>query len=564
MRAFIANSRFPVAVAAAVLLLCSVPSCRPSYSPNDRRPEGDPTQTEQLLDAALDMIQPERLGITAQLDVANSRLNDWLAAVEKATPLPETDAQSVAGTRALLEKARLSTDQLDRLTAEKFDERDVRHIRNCLLLKRSVDSVLQGAGREIDQPDQDRYLDRAVQLFYYTVRNVALEDDEKLPLPLFRVLLFGRGTAEDRAWVFASLLRQLRIDAVILRASNARPAAGDDAAGRGDERWLVGVLLDEAGANGTEKNVYLFDPRLGLPIPAPGDQNATVLVERPATLAQVLEDPAILERLNAGDRRYPITADDLKEPRVEVIGQTSLWAPRMRRLQISLSGRRSAIVYDPLEDSDIGQGMLTRAAEFGQGRWSRDDVSVWPHPESAFFGFEQREGPVAERLAELDRAFNAPVSLAPDPQAKQIKIGAPEREQFKARTAQLTGDYATAIKSYVAIQLANSETQQLPVPADVRQMNAQAAEDAAFWIGVCHMERGDYQAAAVETFPGYMRGHGQQGKWAAEAIYLAAVSLARDGKPRNAVLVLGEAPQQHPQAHGHALLIERWRNLRKP
>ena len=115
---------------------------------------------------------------------------------------------------------------------------------------------------------------RVVALFDLANTMVALagKGEPTIPQSLHDITVIGKGTAEDRAWVFAELLRQGGIDAVILRPhSRADSAAGPDAtaksAGRASEacrRWLVGALVD--------KQVYLFDPTLGWPIPTREDK----------------------------------------------------------------------------------------------------------------------------------------------------------------------------------------------------------------------------------------------------------------------------------------------------
>ena len=61
-------------------------------------------------------------------------------------------------------------------------------------------------------------LERAKNLFDWTVRNIQLDDysPDRPPLFPWETLLFGRGTATERAWTFILLLRQLDIDAALL------------------------------------------------------------------------------------------------------------------------------------------------------------------------------------------------------------------------------------------------------------------------------------------------------------------------------------------------------------
>ena len=61
-------------------------------------------------------------------------------------------------------------------------------------------------------------LSRAKNLFNWTIRNIQLEEDDKDRVPLFpwESLLFGRGTAMERAWIFILLARQQGLDAAVL------------------------------------------------------------------------------------------------------------------------------------------------------------------------------------------------------------------------------------------------------------------------------------------------------------------------------------------------------------
>ena len=77
-------------------------------------------------------------------------------------------------------------------------------------------------------------LERAKTLFDWTVRNIQLEPDEEGRIPQFpwETLLFGRGTAAERAWVYVLLLRQLDIDAAVLAVEPEAGRPGAPAAAR--------------------------------------------------------------------------------------------------------------------------------------------------------------------------------------------------------------------------------------------------------------------------------------------------------------------------------------------
>ena len=181
----------------------------------------------------------------------------------------------------------LPPEEQERLVVPEFQSYDGFHIRDCLWAKRAVDFA---AGKT------HRDLDRAVSLFYYVVRNMHIAD-VRAPLAVFDGMLLGRGTAEHRAWVFAELLRQLRIDSVILRPGSSEPAVGS-------AKLLVGALIGS--------DVFLFDPQLGLPIPSPSDTGDSPLPSRPATLAEVRRDSTLVRQLDVTTKApYPWQAKDL-------------------------------------------------------------------------------------------------------------------------------------------------------------------------------------------------------------------------------------------------------------
>ncbi len=147
-----------------------------------------------------------------------------------------------------------------------------------------------------------RDLTNIVELFDWVIRNVQLESPQvardfadslgidpprwgawRLP---WESILLSRGDAWARAQVAVGIARQLNIPMIILgidRGEDTRP-------------WALAALI--------EGQLYLFDPRLGLPIP---DSSGDGI----ATLNDVLSDPSILDRLSVAENPYPISAQDL-------------------------------------------------------------------------------------------------------------------------------------------------------------------------------------------------------------------------------------------------------------
>jgi hypothetical protein len=87
--------------------------------------------------------------------------------------------------------------------------------------------------------------------------------------------------------------------------------------------WIPGVLI--------EKEIYLFDTRLGLPLPGPNGEGV-------ATLTQVRAQPEILKTLNANPKlAYDVSPEQLKKVEVLVSCSLPAMSPRMKYLHEILS-----------------------------------------------------------------------------------------------------------------------------------------------------------------------------------------------------------------------------------
>ena len=151
-----------------------------------------------------------------------------------------------------------------------------------------------------------------------------------LPLSTYEVYLLGKGTAEDRAWIFVNCLRQLNLDAVLLVP---KPVGDETAGADAAPYWWC------AGFDG---KIYLFDPLAGIAVPSLAkEEGGESTWPGVATLAEAVADPAVLKQLDSADTPYPIRAADLERPGVAIVGETSLWSPRMQALQTEFTGSRA-------------------------------------------------------------------------------------------------------------------------------------------------------------------------------------------------------------------------------
>src|SRR5262249_47024202 len=155
-------------------------------------------------------------------------------------------------------------------------------------------------------------LEQVRQAFDWAMRQVALETRSPDLQPPEFALRLGHGGPHERALVFLALLRQMDFDGCMI----AYP--GKD----GPVYWLAGVLLTDKGA----ATLSLFDPRLGLPVPAPDGGVAT--------LAQLRQQPDLLKRLSAGaPYDYDVTPAQAAKAEVHVVLPLSALSARMRFLE---------------------------------------------------------------------------------------------------------------------------------------------------------------------------------------------------------------------------------------
>ncbi|MBT4867251.1 MAG: hypothetical protein HON53_19275 [Planctomycetaceae bacterium] len=572
--------------ATAVALTSTLPGCNGNDQTTVVEPTADETVSEfgcsDKLDAALNMLRPERLGISTDAETAQLRLNTWLKdcgqEIEAAAP-PGPEIEQ------LLQPI-LSQTQMNRLTADRFVSGDAEHIRNC---------QLHNAMAQQDLGTQESELERVVELFHFCVRNIALhnKDDERLPLTPYEILLFGRGDPRDIAWVYADVLRQLQIDTVIIRptmtavdsdleddaakdsvAEDGDEKASDEKASDADDLWLIGVLLNE--------QVYLFDPRLGTPIPAATDTGKTATVLQPATLSDVQKNDDLLRRLDLGDgQTFPFTAGMLQNVTVEVVGTRSLWTPSMQRLDTSLTGDRSSLVFDGLQDDASAPGLMTRVADFGGETWGKDDVGIWPYPEQQTEAARQRGEGQRKRLSFLKSPLAAPVFVQFDTATQQfrtINFDPSDPENLKAdktknrkhvtyistRISHLLGDYGTAIRNYQKMRIRLLKASRQPQPEEVRNINDRAVDDAAYWIGLCQLDRGNF-SAATSTFRDYLRRYkdNPNAAWTTHCRFMMAISLIEDSADWTEAMYfvedqLEDVELAEPLASRRRFWIKRW------
>jgi len=526
-----ARSTQRLVLSASLLLLlvvsaCDTPSAPPSQTSQVTTEEftSTPEQCERDIDNLLDALQPDRYGISSDQKITVNMLNTWLTQCGEAEDFStdDNDAELRAGLLPEMIEAQTSLNR--------FTDVDAEYLRNSLLIQQLVETTLTNAERTD--------VDRAVALFYKVVRTVELgrETPGMVALEPLQSLLYGRGLAETRAWIYGMMLRQLRLDVVIIRPrSNG---------GRSDRSLLIGVVIPDDG-------VYLFDFNLGVPLASPFDEADSPLPQVPATLAAAREHDAIFRQHDLRGLSYPVTSEQLSDIDVLAIGTSSTWAPRFGKLQSALPIRLE--VYDGLTANSLQeQGLIDRLIAAGQeGVWDAKDIGIWEFPDRTLLGLMTLPPEQQEMLTRLSFVLQGPINVSVDPKTGRFDVlTPPERNLFQARIAYIQGDIGSALQVYLRSRLS------LPHP---RTRNKDTSDWSTYWAALAQYELADY-AVASESAEHYLK---RPGAWRTAAKALQANALAQEGKFAEAAQILEREPVRAPQHLGNQSLVRRWRRLAK-
>lgn len=320
-------------------------------------------------------------------------------------------------------------------------------------------------------------LARAENLFDWVVRNLQLmeDDPDRLAQRPWETLLWGRGTAVDRAWVFVLLLRQQGIDAVVLGLPNPK-----DPTGKKLDPWAVGVLVG--------KELYLFDPRLGLPIPGPAGAKYEDgrLVVHPATLAQAAADPSLLRKLDVPEHPYPVDAERLAGVVALIEGSPAYLAARMQVVESRLVGDQQILLTS--SPSKQAERLNDVAHLAGRQLWA------WPYEVA-----DRRRHMTDQQREAYDTA------MAPFQARRDTPLWKGRVLHLKGRFAEEHGAmyyYLEARPSTRAVALGKRQIAETTNPEEASRMRMildarlRGKSDATYWIGLVEVAEGRPEVAA--------------------------------------------------------------------
>jgi len=301
--------------------LCLVLGCG-GATPTTRPVAGGKSGSEDPLESARETFRKANDAPTFReaLHLVNAHLSRDAEASARLQKIKEEQDRALPPQR-LREVFGLEPDELEYLELTTFQPLDAHYLVQAC--------ELRDAARALPVQQLPR-LQQAELAFAWVMRQVMLRESNDDLVPPHYVLLSGQGTARERALVFLGLLQQLNLDGCLI-------AVPGDAPNR-PRFWAAGVLIEDKGKG----DIYLFDTRLGLPLPGPGGKGI-------ATLAQVKAQPELLRQLTVDkESPYDITPEQARGAEVYPACPLSALAPRMKLLADLLSTfDRVQLAIDP-------------------------------------------------------------------------------------------------------------------------------------------------------------------------------------------------------------------------
>ncbi len=397
----------------------------------------------------------------------------------------------------------------------------------------------------------------ATMLFQWTIRNIQIEPDTKEETPKNYVLLmhqpwetlmFGRGTATQRAWLFMLLLRQANLDSALVDVKgDASP-------------HLVAVA--------NEHQLYLYDTLWGIPLALPRKPAATKSADAksanatsmefasPYTLSQLAENPDLLRQFDVdGTHKYPFMASDFDRVSLLLEASPGFLAHRMRIVQSRLKNDQKMVLS--VSPSSLAEtlGKFKHVVE----------VKLWMRPleitserariadvdEDSKDAETKRARALRDAIVENNRIFSSggPLRIGRLMQFRSLFEAVNPSKQHPGEMVEARNQRG-AKAHYMAARPADFDIEKL---AEQRKLSPQAAlqsvietrQDATYWLGIITFEQGEYRSAVdfflnrtLEQFPG--------GPWTAGARYNLGQTYEAIGEidKATAVYLADHSPQQ--------------------
>jgi tetratricopeptide (TPR) repeat protein len=497
-----------LAMACAGLLL-SV-GCTGNSHKNTRRQaqSGGESGSEMVKSLAESINHLEEFDAGQMMAQVRDRLNQW-AFNER----PTVDWQADPMVATLPERLQ-QLPELKRLKAEEFSSSDVSYLQEVVWL-RDIAKTTRAA--QFDD------LGLAQRAFDWTIRNLQLRNDPQGTGTVLLhgprdILLLSRATAEERAWIFILLARQMGLEAVLLALpgeadANAATTSGDKPASTEKplRPWLPALIQG--------KNLYLFDTRLGLPIPGPGGKGV-------ATLAEVAADDSLLRALDVDEKHpYPCKAADLQQVVPLIEASPTALSQRMKALQSRFTGTNSIIL------STSATAQAQRLADIPHVAPAR----LWS------WGYELLDQRAHFGRGMMNAAAGELMSYQIQPQLAQGRA-----LQFKGRTEGPKG----AKTIFMSARPSDIQMRDSKMDPNTRALFEAAKQNASLWLGIIAYDEGNY-SVAIDYFKKRTLEAAPDGPWSASAQYNLGRAYEANGELSKAIEMYED--DDSPQRVGNLL-----------
>lgn len=229
------------ACGSSLLLLIGVSGCpKPAPTGESKAKEVAPPKKADQFQQVLEILQAatETSGFREALNVAGSDLS---RADSQAKIRLDEEARDF-----MRRRLELNDEELADVEARAFRPLDSFHLQHCILLREVARAIERSGAAPLEQVQQ---------AMAWVDRHVLLVERVNDMVPSFWALQVGEGTARERALLFCAILDQMQI-------TNCLVSLGESADG-GPGHVFGGALIGD----GSQRAIYLFDPRLGRPVP---------------------------------------------------------------------------------------------------------------------------------------------------------------------------------------------------------------------------------------------------------------------------------------------------------
>jgi len=371
----------------------------------------------------------------------------------------------------------------------------------------------------------------AESIFHWVVRSLApVADPPMVPsdgspgsrwfLP-GEILLAGRASGPQRAWIFIELLRQAGLEGVML----ATPIAGEEAM----RPWIPAVVI--------RGEAYLFEPTYGLPLPGPGGEGV-------ATIRQAASDPSILEALSVPERAYPVSPSEAANVGVLVVADPWNLSARMAHLEADLGPQHG--VHVAVDASAVAERAAS-ATPLG----ATAPRGLWAFPWESLARRHLAPRALVDELGPLEMAL---------PREDANRGGQLYRPLFAGRVREFRGELDGpngAKAAYLAARPSRKVIASMVASMPEGQRGAttnlltRVKEDATYWLGLAMLTEGQF--AAAEDYLGRMTLEtSPDSRWTDAARINVAAALLGLGRTADAVRYLRE--DGSPQRFGSRLI----------